>query len=278
MKTLGEILKLSTTFLEEKKALRPRKTAEALIGSLLGLKRMDLYMQFDLPLEEKELETLRGLLKRVLLDEPLEYILGQIDFFGSKIKVDQRALIPRIETELLVEQVAKEISTQKTVWDLCTGTGCIGISLKKTHPGIDVFLSDVSADALALAKENALQNDVHVTLIQGDFLVPFKGKKADIIVCNPPYIETEKIPFLDLSVKGYEPELALDGGGDGLKFYKTLASYGHEYLNPGGKLYLEIGFNQGKEVEKLFSRANWKRGELRQDLSGKDRFFFLENQ
>ncbi len=276
MKALGEVLKLSTQFLQDKKIEHPRRISERLLSYLLQCKRMDLYMRFDKPLVEEELLKLREWLKRVIAGEPLEYITGEVEFFGCVIKTDRRALIPRVETELLVERIAKNIHDQKVLWDVCTGSGCIGISVKKKFPSLEVVLSDISPDAITLAKENA--KDVDVQILEGDLFTPFAGKKADIIVCNPPYVSSKDVLKLDISVRDFEPKAALDGGEEGLDFYKRLSLEVHDHLKSGGHLYLEIGFSQGKRVQEIFKSPLWKESELIQDLSGKDRFFFLEKQ
>lgn len=278
MKSIAEVLRLSSQFLEERNIEKPRRLAEELLSSLLRCKRIDLYMQFDRPLEEQELSQLRGWLKRASQHEPVEYIVGEVDFFGCAIKVDSRALIPRPETEILVDWIAKKITEQKSVWDICTGSGCIGIALKKKFPQLEVSLSDISPRALSLARENAVKNGVDVSFFEGDLLTPFQGKKVDILVCNPPYVGTNEFLTLDPSVRDFEPELALVGGERGLDFFERLSVEIPEVLNPGGLVFLEIGFAQGSEVQKIFGSPVWSRSELIQDWSGKDRFFFLEKQ
>lgn len=236
---------------------------------------MDLYMRYDQPLHDEELGALRELMKRAATKEPVEYITGELEFFGALFKTDQRALIPRVETELLVEYVARGLKGNETVLDLCTGSGCIGISLKRKFPNLTVYLSDLSEDALNLARENA--KDVAVEILHGDFLTPFAGKKADVIVCNPPYVTEKEYLEIDASVRDFEPKMALVGGADGLEFYKKLAS-AHEALTPHGKLFLEIGCNQGNQLQKIFQSPFWTNGKLIQDLAGRDRFFSLEKQ
>lgn len=278
MRPLGEVLQLSTRFLQERKIDRPRRLVEELLAHLLKCKRINLYMQFDRPLEEGELITLREWLKRAAQNEPVEYITGVVEFFGCSIKVDSRVLIPRPETELLVEHIAKKMTHQKSLWDVCTGSGCIGIALKKKFPQLDVSVSDISSDALVLAKENAEENGVEVKICKGDLLTPFKGKFTDLLVCNPPYVTSSEFLNLDLSVRIFEPKLALVGGDEGLDFYRRLSAEIPGYLNPGGQVFLEIGWAQGKAIQEIFASPIWRSTQLVQDLSGKDRFFFLEKQ
>lgn len=266
MKTIGELLKLSHEFLAGKKIEHPRRTAEELIAHVLQLKRMDLYLQFDKPVIDAETQILREMLKKVANNTPLAYVFGELSFFHCRIKVDSRALIPRPETEILVEMISKRIENG-TLWDICTGSGCIGIALKKKYPELDVTLSDICPNALALAKENAKLNNVDVKLVQGDLLTPFKGQKVDYIVCNPPYISAQDFAKLDPSVKDFEPSLALIGGTSGLECYEKIAAS----LPSGVKqIFFEIGFNQGEALKKIFPN-----GELHLDYAGHPRFFFV---
>jgi release factor glutamine methyltransferase len=267
MKTIGEILKLSTGFLSEKKIDRSRRIAEQLVSHALRLKKMDLYLQFDKPVIEKELSLIRELVKRASKGEPIEYITGEIEFFGCHIKTDPRALIPRPETEILVEKISKR-AQKGVLWDLCTGSGCIGIALKKSHPELEVTLSDLSAEALQLAAENVQANQVEVNLLQGDLFAPFIGKKADWIVCNPPYLSEAEYVTLDPSVKDFEPRMALVGGVRGLEFYERFKREMPLFLNPGAQVFFEIGASQGSALQALFPE-----GELQLDWASLPRFF-----
>ena len=277
MKTIQELIQLSTLYLQERKVERARRNAEELLSHILGLKRIDLYLQFDRPVEEKELARLREWLKRLAKGEPLEYITGEVQFFGCRIKVDPRALIPRTETEILADLIAKRIQG-KTLWDLCTGPGTLGLSLKKALPHMEVSLSDISPDALALARDNARENGVEVEFLLGDLLAPFAGKVADAVVCNPPYISIQEYIEIAPSVRDYEPKGALVGGERGTEFYERLAAELPPFLKSGGQLFLEIGAAQGVAVKEIFQSDPWVKLELLKDWSGKDRFFFLEKQ
>lgn len=267
MKTIGEILKLSGEFLADRKLDRPRRVAEEVIGHVLHLKKMELYLQFDKPIIEQELNLIRDLIKRCSKGEPVEYVLGEVEFFGCRFRIDQRALIPRPETEILVEMISKQIQ-KGVLWDVCAGAGCIGIALKKALPELQVTLSDISADVLKLTAENAKLNGVEVSIVQGDLLEPFKGQKADYVVCNPPYISEEEYKRLDPSVRDFEPKLALVGGIKGTEFYERLKKELPAYLNPGAQVFFEIGSLQGEAIKKLFPK-----GELHADWAGHPRFF-----
>lgn len=280
MKSLGEVLALSIRYLKEKGSSKPRYYAESIFAHVLSKDRMGLYTQFDCPLEEKELEVIRGYLKRITTEEPLEYILQQVDFYGCRLKVDSRVLIPRPETELLLDEAIKILSgfekKGKVAWDVCTGSGCIGLGLKKRFPELDVVLSDLSSEALNVAQTNAERLSLDVVLRNGNLLEPFFGEKADYIFCNPPYVSKNEWQVLDASVKDFEPFSALVGGETGLEFYQRLSRDLPTVLNPEGRVFLEIGSSQGEAVVQIFSDPCWLKKEVIKDLAGHDRFFFLE--
>ena len=274
---IGELLTITSSFLKEKNCSRSRRVAEELIGFVLQLKRLDLYMHFDRPVMESELEVLRPLLKRAVKGEPVEYITGKLSFSRCSLTVTKDVLIPRPETEILVEMACRQILRENlVVWDICTGSGCIGLAVKKAFPQFRVTLSDVSAKALEIAAINAKKNGVDVELLQGDLLIPFLGRKADVIFCNPPYISAKDFLSLDRSVRDFEPEWALVGGEDGVQFYRRLRDELPAYLNASAKIFFEIGFNQGESLLKLFSNSHWKNVRVEKDWAGHDRFFFLE--
>lgn len=280
MKLLGEVLKLAGGYLQEKGNSRPVRDAEDLLAHLLKVKRLDLYMKFDLPLGEEELSAYRALLVRRAKGEPLDYILGEVDFYGCRFTIDPRVLIPRPETELLLEKICAFVASgelkEKVVWDVCTGSGCLGIALKKKFPYLSVALSDLSEGALEVARGNASRNAVEVELFQGDLLAPFAGKKADIVIVNPPYISNEEYGRLDREVSEFEPKMALVSGPSGLEYYERLAQELPKYLNPRARVFFEIGFQQGEKVLSLFNASCWRSRFFERDYSGHDRFFFLE--
>ncbi len=209
-------------------------------------------------------------------DIPRAYQDGWVEFFDLRIKVSQDCLIPRLESELLVERALERFPKQGKILDLCTGSGALGLALKSERKALKVTLSDISKKALAIARENASMNQLDVEIVEGDFLTPFIGEKFDGIICNPPYITEEEYKHLDPSVKDFEPKLALTGGEDGLFFYKKLSQSVDAILNPSGILCLEIGKDQGKSVPLLFDATIWVKKVVEKDYSGHDRFFFLE--
>ncbi len=280
MKGLGEVLAASARFLKERGIPSSRLTAEELIAFVLKMKRIDLYLQFDRPLEEGELSLIRPLLKRASFGEPVEYILGETSFYHTELSITPAVLIPRPETEIFVDLICKELAQDsqvgKEAWDLCTGSGCIGISVKKACPDLKMTLSDLSEKALELAGQNAVKNAVEVECLQGDLLEPFQGKKADFIFCNPPYISETEYKNLEISVKGFEPKVALVGGEDGLDYYRRLKECLPTFLQPKAKVFFEIGTGQGAALMDLYTGPMWTRKRIEKDWAGHDRFFFLE--
>lgn len=273
MKTLGEVLTLSAEFLQKHSIERPRRQVEELLSHALKLPRIELYMQYDRPMIEKELNELREYIKRRAQGEPWQYIVGEVEFFGCRIQVNRDVLIPRQETEILVDLIAKQLPTHPIeIWDVCTGSGCIGIALKKKRPDCKVVMSDISKESLEVARENASRNGVEVEFLQGDLMAPFQERKADLVVCNPPYVTEQEYPQLDREVRDWEPKRALVGG---ILFYERLAKELPSYLNPGAKVYLELGTGMGEQVLSLFHPATWSHREIQKDWSSHDRFLVL---
>jgi release factor glutamine methyltransferase len=282
MKTLLEIVNLSTQYLQDKGIANARRQAQDLICDALGIDRITLYMEHDRPLSEAELTLLRQRLTRRAQGEPNPYIHGEV-YFGDcvfQVKRDT-VLIPRQETEILWEKIVntleKETDLQnKVLWDVCCGSGCLGIALKKHFPALTVVLADICPKALAIASHNAILNGVEIECVEGDLLAPLAGRRADFFVCNPPYISEGEYEKLDREVKDFEPQKALVGGVTGLEFYQRLASDLARHLTPSAKAWFELGTGQGQAVSALFASAPWKARNVEVDWSGHDRFFFLE--
>lgn len=280
MKPLIEVLNLAVKQLEEHQVVQPRRQAEELISEVLKLSRIDLYMQHDRPLSEEEQQLCRARIARRAKHEPLAYILGFVPFHDCQFKVTPSVLIPRQDTEHMVsfimDQLSKEDLEGKILWDLCTGSGCIGIALKKKFPALQVVLSDISPQALEIARYNAEFNEVDVILREGDLLAPFAGAKAHFVTCNPPYISEKEFDSLEPEVRDHEPYNALVGAENGLVFYKRLDRELPNHLHYSGKAWIEIGSSQGDAIKNIFKNPLWKNVSLKQDLSNQDRFFSLE--
>ena len=201
---------------------------------------------------------------------PLQYIIGEQEFMGLRFKVNSNVLIPRQDTETLVEQVLKIVKPGMKVLDLCTGSGCVLISVLKNAPELTGVGSDISKTALLVAKENAKMHEVDADWIRSD-LFDNITETFDVIIANPPYIPTGEILSLMPEVRDFEPENALDGGADGLDFYRKIAGQVKDYLNPGGYVYMEIGYDQGEAVSELMRNAGFTEVEVIKDLARNDR-------
>ena len=211
---------------------------------------------------------------------PLAQILGRQSFYGLDFFVNEDILIPRADTECLVDLVLEDYadlakqagSSSLNILDLCTGSGCIGISVAKHLPYQELLLVDLSEKALAVAKKNAEKHlGENVTLLQSDLLTGVQGKKFSLLLSNPPYIVSRVIPGLDREVSEYEPKMALDGGEDGLVFYRRIAKEAKAVLLPGARLYLEIGYDQGESVKDIFQKEGYEAVEVFPDLAGNPR-------
>ena len=283
--TWGEILAKSSAYLDGKGVPDARVAAELLAARLLRLGRGMLTGELGKEVPERCLEAMRRGMRRLVDGEPIQYVLGEWDFRTLTLKCDRRALIPRPETEELVTRVLKHLQTPKLpniqtskpfVVDVGTGTGAIILSLAKEFKGDGIFLgTDVSEDAIALAKENAarcgLQNRVKLAIADGldEFDEP---GIVDVIVSNPPYVESAVCEALDPRVKDWEPRLALDGGASGLDFYDRYLGDALNILKPGGAVFFEIGENQGESVRKLMFDYGFDGISIEKDFAGHDRY------
>ena len=237
-----------------------------------------MYLDLDRPLTETQLSVLRPLVKRRANREPLQYILGTVEFYGMELKVDARALIPRHETEELIERVVKQISdAPKKILDLGTGSGALALALAGEYPDAQVDAVDVSSSALSLARENAqsLELTSNIQFHEGNWFSPLDSEKSqyDLIVSNPPYLTTKEMATAQPEVIDYEPKNALVSGEDGLEAMRTLFSEVGKFLQKGGLFALETGIEQQAELDAL-CRAAHLEGRYENDLSGRPRFYF----
>ncbi len=276
MSQLFPILTKASDYLKSKGVPNPRLDAELLLAKLLGLKRLDLYLQFDRPLTEPELAGYREFIRRRGAREPLQHIEGVAHFRELALLCDKRALIPRPETELLVDAALKRLPgrARPRVLDVGTGTGAIALSIAREAAHCDVAACDLSPDALALARENAARNGIEgVTFIESDLFSAFApDARWDVIVSNPPYIGENEVAALEPEVRDYDPRLALVGGPQGWELPARLLDTAFDRLEAGGILILEIAPAQFPLLKERGIQRGWSRIEGLPDYQQPDRF------
>ena len=288
---LLEAIKSASESLEKAGIADAFEDAELLVLHAAGFERLRAYI--DNPeTDPKTLARIKRLTKRRIAGEPVQYITGKVDFLGLDIRVGKGVLIPRPETELLAEEALKAISSKRSAvssdkknpslftshisrffLDLCTGSGCVALVLAKDFPDAQVYATDISARALKYAKENAGNNGIeNITFLKGSLFAPLKeGLTFDLITANPPYIRTSDIPGLQREVREWEPVNALDGGPDGLDFYREIFSQAPEYLTEKGSVLVELGFSQSEAVKEMARNNGFKNISILKDFAGIDR-------
>jgi release factor glutamine methyltransferase len=250
--TTLKVLEWTKGYLAEKGIGNARLEAEWMLCEILGLDRVGLYVNFDKPLTAAELAHFRGMVARRARREPLQYILGNQEFMGLDFEVAPAVLIPRHDTETLVEEAVRRGGNARKVLDIGVGSGCVAVALARLLPDADVFGVERSPEALAIARRNAEKHGVAATLREGSLFEPFPGERFDLIVSNPPYIPTADLAGLQSEVRDFEPTGALDGGPDGLYFYRLIIPAAPDYLNQGGWLLFEVGIGQAEQVLDMF--------------------------
>ena len=266
-----KIKKLTNRALEELKNIQDYKAeAEWLVALSLKIKRSEVYQEFEV--DKKQLKIFNKALKRRKRGEPLAYIFKSANFYGYDFYVNKNVLIPRPETEELVELALKSISPNSTILDIGTGSGAIAIAISK-EIGAKVTAVDISLKALEVAKENAKINDANVELLSSDLFENLKGRKFDIIISNPPYISQSEYEELMPEVKIYEPKLALVCEEDGLEIYRKIIEKAPEFLNQNGKIFFEIGYLQAEKVCDML-KDKFKDIKVKKDLQGLDRMVY----
>ena len=281
-----DLITWGTEYLTEKNIDDARLTIELMLAHILLLKRIQLYTKFDQPLSEVELSRFKELLKRRLNREPLQYILGETEFMGLKFSVDRRVLIPRPETELLVEKavelVKQQFTQEQSVWimDIGTGSGCIAVTIAKMIPSADVIALDVSKEALDLSQQNAEQNGVmdKISFHQIDMIELIAGSfnhKFHCILSNPPYISENDFKEVSPEIEKYEPHIALTDNGNGLKYFPAIARFAKESLIENGIVGVEHAFGQSESVRKIFLEYGFSESMVVKDFQKIERHLFF---
>ncbi|MCG8528372.1 MAG: peptide chain release factor N(5)-glutamine methyltransferase [Opitutales bacterium] len=280
MESLLSILEKTTIFFQKYKVPNARLDAELMLAHVLKCNRMQLYLDFERPVLEEALEKLRPMMKRRAQREPLQYILGEVDFRGIELKVDSRALIPRPETEELVDWILEDHSSQSvnSILDLGTGTGAIPCALAAEFKAAEILAVDYSADALSLARENveSLGLNDRIQLLRSDWFSDVEGE-FDVVVSNPPYLSDEEYDDTAPELLRYEPRMALTSGKSGLEAIERIISQSSDHLKTDGSLYLETGINQNEAIVEIVNRLGGLTVQFRKDLAGKDRFCRIRN-
>lgn len=276
MNTYASALRYGKKYLADRQIENSGGDAWYLMEYVWGIDRNYYFLHSDDIIEQKDEERYRDLLQKRGSHIPLQHLTGTCDFMGLTFQVNDQVLIPRQDTETLVESALSRLKEGDRALDLCTGSGCIILSLEKLGPGIRGLGADISAAALAVAKRNRDSLGLESDFCISDLFEGIEGV-FDMIVSNPPYIASGKIPGLMEEVRGFEPLLALDGGADGLDFYRRIIKDARDFLKPGGWLGLEIGYDQREAVEELLRRQGFTKTETLQDLAGLDRTVWAEN-
>jgi release factor glutamine methyltransferase len=278
--TLLDVLRLSTSFLAQRGSESARLDAELLTAHSLGLRRLDLYLQFDRPLREEELKPIRALLRRRAQGEPVAYLVGQREFYGRTFRVSPAVLIPRPDTETLIEAALAWARQQRPdaalrIADAGTGSGCIAVTMCAELPATSAVASDVSADALGVARDNAQQLGVaeRITLVHGEWAAPLQPHAPyDMLLSNPPYVSAGEMDELAADVRNYEPRGALTAGDDGMDAYRALLRDAPALLAPQAYVAVEVDPRRAGAVEALVGET-WPRAAVRRirDLTDRDR-------
>jgi release factor glutamine methyltransferase len=276
--TILKLIQWTTSYFTSHQVESPRVDAEILLAYCLGIKRVDLYIRFDQPLSQHELTVFKDLIKRRAKREPVAYITGQKEFWSINFNVTPDVLIPRPDTECLVEAALEYLSGKQNsqpikIFEPGTGSGAVIISLCSEHPENIFFASDLSVKAIETARRNAKKNGLEkpIHFFSGDWLAPINHATCcfDIIISNPPYIPRSVIETLHPEISKFEPRLALDGDKDGLFALRHLISSAHSFLRPGGSLILEIGHDQKEQVQKMITACGeYEDCSFRKDYGG----------
>ena len=251
---LLDILEETSRFFAARGLENARLQAELLLAAVLDIKRLDLYLQFERPLHTEEVDVYRDYVRQRVQRVPVQYILGATAFRELELTVTPAVLIPRPETEVLVDVALELLPTGGRALDLCCGSGAIALSLKRELAEVAVVATDISQAALAVARANGASCELEIEWLSGDLFAAVEGD-FDLVVSNPPYVKSGDLDRLEQEVRDHEPRMALDGGADGLDCYRRIAHQASDHIRPGGYLLLEVGDGQSAEVEKLLAEV-----------------------
>lgn len=275
MLTVLEAINLSTEFLQKKEIESPRINAELLLAHALNCKRLDLYLSYDRPLDKDEINIYREFIRRRGKSEPLQYITGKVEFYGLLFNVNSSVLIPRQETEVLIETILNSVNKEDNlkILDIGTGSGNISISLTKYLPNAEITATDISDESLKTAKVNAEINEVSekINFINHNIVFDDLNEEFDIVVSNPPYISEKEYPDLKDELKVYEPKIALTDFSNGLNYYNVISSKAKMFLKNKGRIFFEVGQGQAEDVKKILAENNFNRISVTKDYLKIDR-------
>jgi release factor glutamine methyltransferase len=274
--SISEALQQGVALLQQARVGEPRLTAEVLLGAILECDRAFLYAHSDEPLAAGKAAQYEADLETRCSGTPTQYITGVQEFYGLAFQVTPDVLIPRPETELLVEQALARARPGDWILDIGTGSGAIATAVKKHLPEAKVFASDVSRAALAIAAENAKRHGAEIPMLQADLAVAFRTQVFQLVLCNPPYVSSSDRATLQREVRDHEPPQALFGGEDGLDAYRRLSVIAWNVLRPGGWLLMEVGYNTSAAIKPLFEGGRWTAPGLFRDLAGWERVFAVQ--
>jgi len=272
---ISEIINWAADLLNSKDIENSKLDSEYIISHVLRMSRLELNLHQEDEVAENDLSLIQSMISRRGKNEPLQYILGETDFYGLTFIVNEHVLIPRPETELLVEKIIKENPTAEEILEIGTGSGAIAIALAANIRNVKIMAVDISNEALQIARENAAKNNVNINFCSSDVFENVTGK-YDMIVSNPPYISEIVYETLPDEIKKYEPKNALLADQEGIYFYQKILQQAKEYLTEKGKIYFEIGYNLSESIKKVAKENGFRNIETVKDLNGFDRMMVIE--
>ncbi len=275
VRKISEIINWAIDLLTGKDIENPKLDSEYIISHVLGMSRLELNLHQEDEVAGNDLSLIQSMISRREKNEPLQYILGETNFCGLTLKVNEHVLIPRPETELLVEKIVKENPEVDEILEIGTGSGAIAIALAANFKNAKIKAVDISNEALQIARENAAKNKVNIHFCFSDVFENVTGK-YDLIVSNPPYISNKEYQYLSREIRKYEPSIALLADDNGLAFYKKILCSAKDYLTEKGKIYFEIGYNLSESIKKVAKENGFRNIETVKDLNGFDRMMVIE--